>query len=393
MEPGSKRSRQASGAVQRRRAVVALIALISFIAGMAVAASSGKGTDVKESSTSLSSAAARHSAELTAETLSDRQLVGQRLIAGVTGTTVTPQLRSMIRRGETAGVILFADNFPSRAAGRRLIARLQAIKRPARLQNPLLIMADQEGGLVKRLSGAPNTSAAEMGRQGATFSLNQGRKTARNLRNVGVNVNLAPVVDVGRSGGDIAGTDRAFGSTPAEVLRSAIPFARGLEQGGVAATAKHFPGLGAARRNTDFAAQTIRISKPKLRRIDLAPYRSFIAAGGDLVMLSTAIYPAFSNKPAAFTRQIVTGELRKRLGFTGVSITDAMGTVAVRNFGATAKATLSGARAGVDLLLYTDQAAAARAGRVLLRRLRSGKLDRKSFQTSAERVLLLRAGL
>lgn len=325
--------------------------------------------------------------------LTRAQLAGQRLIAGVPGTSIPPALRRMIGRGEVAGVILFARNFPTRAAGRRLIRRLQAIKRPPRLRGPLLVMIDQEGGLVKRIGGAPAVSAAEMGRRGAAYSRRQGFLTGRNLRNAGVNVDLAPVVDVGRPGGDIANTERAFGADRQTVIRTAIPFAAGLRAAGIAATAKHFPGLGAVAVNTDFAAQTIDLPKRTLRRIDEAPYRSFIAAGGELIMLGTAIYPAFSDRPAAFTRQIAKRELRGRLGFEGVTVTDAMGTVAVSEFTSPAKATFAAAQAGVDLLLYTDYQSAIRSGNVLKRRLAAGGLKRAEFVSSAARVLALREKL
>ena len=99
------------------------------------------------------------------------------------------------------------------------------------------------------------------------------------------------------------------------VQTCALPISTGLQDGGVAATAKHFPGLGTATENTDFEAQRLALSKAQLRATDEAPYASFVAADGKLVMLSTAIYPAFSNRPAAFTRRIATGELRGRLGF------------------------------------------------------------------------------
>ena len=98
-----------------------------------------------------------------AATLAPRQLAGERIVAGLRGTGVSPQLRAAIHSGELAGVVLFAANFPSRAAGRKLIARLQAIRRPPALRDPLLIMVDQEGGQVKRVSGAPSASAEEMG--------------------------------------------------------------------------------------------------------------------------------------------------------------------------------------------------------------------------------------
>ena len=321
------------------------------------------------------------------------QLAGQRVVAGFQGTEVPAALRRTIRSGGLAGVILFAENLPTRAGGRQLVRRLQAIPRPPGLPDPLLVMVDQEGGLVKRIGGAPSASAAEMGARGAAFSRSQGRATAANLRGVGVNVDLAPVLDVARPGGTIATTHRGFGSTPSRVVATGVAFAEGLWSGGVAATAKHFPGLGAARQNTDFAVERIGLSKTMLRRVDEAPFRRFVDAGGDLVMLGTAVYPAFSPRPAAFARQIATGELRSRLGFEGVSITDAMETVAVRDFGGAAKAGTAAARAGTDLLLFADFRAAARARRALRRGLRSGALDRVAFEISASRVLRLRRQL
>jgi beta-N-acetylhexosaminidase len=328
-----------------------------------------------------------------AATLPPPQLAGERIVAGFNGTAIPPRLRTAVRRGEVAGVILFADNLPSRAAGRRLVAELQGIRRPAALRDPLLVMVDQEGGLVKRVAGAPSASAQQMGARGGAFSREQGRRTAANLRDLGVNVDLAPVLDVARPGGTIAETERGFGSTAQRVTATAIPFAAGLQQGGVAATGKHFPGLGAADANTDFAVQRIGLSKATLRAVDEAPYGAFAGIGGDMAMLSTAIYPAFSERPAAFTRSIATGELRSRLGFQGVSISDALEAASVRAFGGPAKAGLAAAAAGTDLLLFTDFDAAAKAQRALVARLRSGALDREDFQHSAQRVLDLRRKL
>jgi beta-N-acetylhexosaminidase len=318
------------------------------------------------------------------------QLAGQRIVLGFAGTQPPTMVEQMIRAGEVAGVVLFADNLPSRSAGRRLIRRLQAIPRPLGLREPLLVMTDQEGGLVKRIDGAPTGAARTMGARGAAFSREQGGLTATNLHDLGVNVDLAPVLDVARPGGTIAEADRGFGSTAAEVTATAVPFAAALQSGGVAATGKHFPGLGPARLNTDDAVQRMDFSKSTLREVDEAPYRRFVEAGGDMVMLSTAIYPALSPQPAAFSRRIATGELRERLDFKGVSITDALDTVAVRAFGGPAKVATAAARAGTDLLLYTDPNEAADAHQALLRHLRSGALSRTSFEESVRRVLSLR---
>jgi beta-N-acetylhexosaminidase len=328
-----------------------------------------------------------------ASTLPASQLAGQRLVAGLAGDGLTPRLREAIAAGRLAGVVLFADDFSTRQAGRRLIARLQAIRRPPALRDPLLIMVDQEGGLVKRVDGPPDASARQMGNRGPAYSRGQGRRTARNLRDLGVNVDLAPVLDVARPGGTIAATERGFGATAGKVTATAVPFAEGLAAGGVAATAKHFPGFGAAGENTDFAVEEIQLSKARLRAVDEAPFRAFAAAGGELVMLSTAIYPAFADEPAAFARSIATGELRGRLGFEGVSVTDALGTVAVQDFGGPAKAGLAAARAGTDLLLFNTLPQAESAWRALASSLRTKKLPRKPFEQSVQRVLDLRTSL
>jgi beta-N-acetylhexosaminidase len=367
-------------AARRRRGAVVILACLA-LAAYAVGAALGDGGEEVDRKPGV------------AETLPPRLLVGERIVVGVSGTSISPGLRAAVHQGQVAGVVLFAGNFPTRAAGRRLITQLQSIPRPPKLRRPLLVMVDQEGGQVKRLSGAPTASAVTMGTRGAAFSREQGKRTAANLRDVGVNVDLAPVLDVARPGGVIAETERGFGSNPVRVADTAVAFGGALQYGGIAATGKHFPGFGAARENTDFSVERIDLSKEELRRIDEAPYERFIAMGGKLVMLSTAIYPAFSDRPAAFTRSIATGELRRRLGFEGVTISDALETPAVEHFGPPAAAAVAGAAAGTDLLLYTRLGSAMQARRALLAKLRSGALDRATFVAAVERVLALRAEL
>lgn len=360
------------------------LALLLAALGLLAAGAFVVGTTMDGSAKSAPSAASR---------LTPGQLAGQRIVAGFPGTQPPAALRSMIRAGKIAGVILFADNMPSRAAAERLVDELAAVPRPPELRHPLLVMADQEGGLVKRLNGAPFASAQAMGARGPAFSREQGRLTGLNLREVGINVDLAPVLDVARLGGTIAETERGFGATAARVAATAVPFAAGLEAAGVAAAGKHFPGLGTAALNTDDAVQRIPLSRTTLRRTDEAPYRRFVEARGAMVMLSTAIYPAFSPRPAAFARSIATDELRGRLGFEGVSITDALDAASVRAFGGPAEAGIAAARAGTDLLLYTDHREAAATQRALLRRLRAGSLSRAEFEGSVNRVLRLRLRL
>ncbi len=325
--------------------------------------------------------------------LTIRQLAGQRLVAGFSGTEPPRALRRMVRRGELAGVVLFADNFDGWFAARHLIRGLEAIRRPPGLRDPLLMMVDQEGGEVKRLSGPPTASAARMGARGPSFSREQGVLTGRSLAAVGFNVDLAPVLDVGRRGGAISEEGRSFGASAAWVSETAVAFANGLAAAGVAATGKHFPGLGAAAVNTDFGVERIELSKPTLRGVDEAPFAAFAETGGRLVMLSTAIYPAFSERPAAFSRAVATGELRGRIGFAGVSITDALQSAAAQAFGGPAKVGRAAAGAGTDLLLFRSYRAAGQAGAALRKALRARRLPRVDFERSAQRVLDLRADL
>lgn len=291
-------------------------------------------------------------------------------------------------------MILFPDNIGSAAQTRGTLRKLQRLSRSSGVPGRLLVTVDQEGGLVKRVPGPPNASAAEMGNRGQAYARKQGKRTARLLRQHGINVDLAPVLDVARPGGAIDGERRAFGGSPKRVVRAGVRgFAAGLRSGRVAATAKHFPGIGMVATNTDFASQKVRTSKRKLRRRDEAPFKAFSRTGGELVMLSLATYTAFSDRPAAFSRSIATGELRRRLGFEGVSITDGLGAAAAQAFGSDGEIALAAAGAGVDLLLYTDWREARSARKVLRDRLRKGRLDRKGFEASVRRVLALRRKL
>ncbi len=323
--------------------------------------------------------------------LPDDQLAGARVITGFPGQHPPAALRRMISAGQLAGVILFDGNVGGLRSVRRLTSELQSIPRPAG-SPPLLVTVDQEGGLVRRLPGPPKPSARSVGARGALFAERLGRATGKSLRSMGVNVDLAPVLDLGRPGRAIFDEGRTFARNPRAVGQIGVGFARGLAAGGVVATAKHFPGLGAARLNTDNAVQRIPLSAGKLRRNDEHPYTRFVAAGGAMVMLSTAIYPALSGKPAALSRAIATGELRDRLGFRGVSITDALGSVAARAAGGPAKTSLAAASAGTDLVLYTSLGDAAKGQRALTRGLSNGSLDRAEFQASVSRILALRSG-
>jgi beta-N-acetylhexosaminidase len=369
------------------------------LAALAAAAAASAGTVLAVTPESEEPASAPRSVAVSpaaraAADLTPRQLAGQRIVCGFDGRGAPASLRRVISNGELAGVILFDDNIRSRGQVSRLTAAIQVTERPAGLGQPVLISVDQEGGQVKRLPGPPRLSAERMGRRGEAVSRAQGVATGESLREVGINVDLAPVLDVARPGGFIAEQDRGFGAKPGRVARVGVAFASGLESAGVAATAKHFPGLGSTAANTDLRPARIRLPARKLRRVDEAPYESYVAAGGRLVMVSSARYPSLGGRlPGSQSRAIATTELRERLGFTGVSISDSLEAPGARAGSSAAKVAVRAAGAGTDLLLYVHCDAGVRAAKALRRALAAGRLDRAQFEASVDRVLGLRASL
>ena len=332
------------------------------------------------------------------------QLAGQRVIWSYSGLTPPSKLLWAISHGRAAGVIFFKDNVGSNAHIAAVVKQLQAANaartNPVRL--PLLLMTDQEGGLVRRLSGPPNLSAKQIG-QSATpqnTATAQGAAVGSFMHGLGVNVNLAPVLDVYRTPGNfIDEFGRSFSNKPGVVSKLGRLFLTAMQGKGVAATVKHFPGLGAATRsqNTDERPVTLNVPLSQLRSIDEAPYKGAIAAKVKLAMASWAVYPALDKKyPAGLSAAIVLGELRNRLGFAGVTITDALEAGALKNFGTTANRARLATNAGMDLLLCSErQWQQGSAAMVALRDefVRLNPTRQANFKAAAERVLALRATL
>jgi beta-N-acetylhexosaminidase len=325
--------------------------------------------------------------------LSAARLAGEHVVFPFAGRTAPPALLARLRRGEAAGVILLGRNVGTAAELRALTRRLRQAVPPG--APPPLIMVDQEGGPVKRVPGAPVRSAPAMAATGdPAVARAEGRATARTLRAAGINVDLAPVVDVAREGAALAAEGRGFGSTAAVAGRFGAAFVRGLRDGGVAATAKHFPGFGAAASNTDFGTTTISLDARTLASVDRPPFSAAVRAGVDLVMLASAIYPALSPLPAVLSREVVEGHLRRRVRFSGVTVSDDLETPAFAPHGGARGAALLAADAGVDLLLFARTYEGAEgATRALAAAIRDGRADRDRLEAGLERVRALRGRL
>ena len=262
-------------------------------------------------------------------------------------------------------MIFFAPNIISAPQIRAVIQTLQRARLASPVHAPLLMMTDQEGGEVRRLPGPPTLSEKQIGERPDRLALARasGRAAGNELRSAGMNVNLAPVLDVFRSPGDfIDQYERSYSEDPAVVASLGAAFITAQQTTGVAATAKHFPGLGAASRgqNTDLGPVVLHQSAAQLRAVDEAPYSTAIAAGVKVVMVSWARYPTLDpTRPAGLSSKIISGELRDRLGFRGVTITDGIDAGAVLPYGDLRQRSVLAAQAGADLILCAATTPAA----------------------------------
>jgi beta-N-acetylhexosaminidase len=312
------------------------------------------------------------------------QQVGQLLVLRFAGETAPEYVRRALREQRVAGVILFRDNIRSPEQARALT---RVLRRAGR--NPL-VAVDQEGGDVRRVPWAgPVRPPAEQLAAGTVRA--DATSAARALRALGITVTFAPVADV-PSARDAALADRAYSPDPAEVGRAGRAAVTGWRAAGVAAAAKHFPGLGGASRNTDDAVSAIRRPRRALETVDIPPFRAAIAAGVPLVMVGHARYPALdARRIASQSEPIVRDLLRDRLGFRGVIVTDSMEAHASLATGSITAVSERAVRAGADLVLLTGRGSYTPVYRRLLAVARGSASFRERVREAAARVLALKA--
>ena len=333
--------------------------------------------------------------------LTPAQLAGQRVIFSYPGLTPPASLLDQISAGQAGGVIFFGENITSLTQIASVVAQLKAAHDASPVRSPLLLMTDQEGGIVRRLPGEPTLSEKQIGASAdpAAAAASAGTGAGQNLAGVGMNLNLAPVLDVYRQAGNFDDQfGRSYSSDPAIAAECGAAFVTAQQRLGIAATAKHFPGLGAATaaQNTDLGPVTLDVPLGDLRSIDERPFRSAILARVRLVMTSWAVYPALDRKlPAGLSPAIVGGELRRRLRFGGVTITDALEAGAIAGFGTPAQCGVLAARAGMDVLLCSarDVSEGQDTVAALAAALQRRALDPGQFDRALWRVLALRNSL
>jgi beta-N-acetylhexosaminidase len=286
------------------------------------------------------------------------------------------------------GVVLLGNGWLTRHTAATVTAELQ--QAACTRGEPLLIAVDQEGGIVRRLGWAPPTEAPDE-MSSPAVAHEQAAGAAAALHSVGIDIDFAPVVDTPGPAGNFEGS-RVFSNSRTWNAEMAHAFVNGLQANGVvAATAKHFPGLGLASGNTDHGRIVIRAAASKLQK-GLLPFQSAVKAGVKLVMVSTAVYPKLdgSKRPAAFSSTIINGLLRKQLGFEGVTVTDSLTAPAADRIPHTATRAML---AGSDLLIWGAESASEHGYATLLAdEAGSTRLQNRLTQAAA-RIRALKAWL
>lgn len=318
--------------------------------------------------------------------------VGQLMMAGFEGLKPPPHILAWLANGRIGGVYLFARNIQSPAQVKQLIADCRAAA-----QHPILVGIDQEGGIVARLRDGFSESPGAMA-LGAGGDCQLAEDVAfmmgREMAALGINWNFAPVADIAHQRDNPSVGTRSVGRDPRLASELVAAQIRGFQRAGVAATVKHFPGLGKSVIDTHDAPARVSGSLSYLYAEDLLPFRAAIAIGVGCVMLTHVIYEALDSElPATLSPRIVDGLLRRELGFDGVVCTDCMEMKAMTDaFGAGESAVMA-LQAGVDLVLFSHSRDSQEAAyEAVLNAALSGRICEGRIELSVSRVQALKRG-
>jgi beta-N-acetylhexosaminidase len=281
--------------------------------------------------------------------------IGQLIMAGMPGPQVDDGTEALIKGYNIGGIILFSRNIQDPLQLAKLCGQLQdmALKHHGR---PLFLAVDQEGGRVARLKEPftlfEGNSAIGRSDRPVEKAMEFGETTSREMKLVGLNMNLAPVVDVQRGELEKHLAGRSFGEDPEAVALLGRTVIASLQGNGVMAVAKHFPGLGRTSVDPHFQLPRIDIDLDEMEAINLPPFRAAVDEEVSGIMTSHAIYPAIdSGNPATLSPGILINLLREQMGFEGLIITDDLEMGAIAKQQGVAEGAFSAFQAGADILL------------------------------------------
>lgn len=277
-------------------------------------------------------------------------------------TSINNEIKGIIAKYHIGGIILFSQNFVDKIQTKKLTRDLQNVAKDSG-NLPLIIATDQEGGKVERFSFGRNKFKNNGEIKTAKEAFEKGKKIGKELKELGINCNFAPVVDVNSNPKNPVINVRSFGNDPTIVSEFGKNFLEGLHSENIIGTAKHFPGHGDTDMDSHFALPRVNKTLEQLNQIELKPFKSLTESGVDIVMSAHIELPKIETKmtiskkdgkkiflPATLSRTILNDILRKQIGFNGVIITDAMNMKAIsENFGEREAAKMA-IQAGADIL-------------------------------------------
>jgi beta-N-acetylhexosaminidase len=325
------------------------------------------------------------------------QKAGQVMMIGFDGTALTPELRAAVTDLRVGGVVIFERNVGSPEALAQLTADLQAVAL-ANGDPPLLIAIDQEGGRVARLKEARGfTEFPSAMAVAATGDPENARRMARavaaELKAVGINVDLAPDLDVNNNPDNPVIGIRSFGSDPAAVAAFGAAFAEGLQAEGLLTVGKHFPGHGDTGVDSHVALPSVAHERARLEAVEFVPFKVAIAEGIAGIMSAHITFPAIDPTPGlagTLSHKVLTGLLRNELDYDGLIFTDSleMGALAESGYPAPVAA-VTALAAGADVLVFNhDHELHRRAQALILDRLERGQLSAARLDAATRRVLI-----
>ncbi len=326
-----------------------------------------------------------------------QQKVGQLLLVGFMGTESNYSLDKVIDAVHPGGIVVFSRNI--KTARQISTLTIDAQKRSIKSSTlPLFVAVDQEGGDVLRVRTAmPLPSALSLGDTNNSKLLDEaGHETGILLKTLGFNMNLAPVLDISDPTEKTFIGTRTFGSDPARVSEMGTHFASGLEQAGVLSTAKHFPGHGGIRGDSHKETPEVDATMKEMIKNDLSPFAAMEEKMGDhwAVMLAHVSYPKLdpTGTPATFSKPIVTGILRKQMGFNGLIITDDIEMAGAEAIKDTHERALKAIEAGADMIMVAwNKRLQSEIAGSLLRAVKTGKLPESRVDESIRRIIAFKA--
>ena len=310
-------------------------------------------------------------------------------MVGFDGTEAPSSMHALIDDG-VFGAILFKRNVGTPAQVAQLIRSLKE-----RAGRPFVLAVDQEGGRVARLRGAPFTALPpmrELGRRGdEALARRAGRLLAYELRALGFDWDFAPVLDVDTNPANPVIADRSFGADPALVARLGVALGQGLEDGGVAACGKHFPGHGDTAQDSHLDLPSLPHALERLRAVELPPFAAFARAKLASLMTAHVVFEALERSvPATMSRRVLVDVMRKELGFDGVLVSDDLEMKAIAQHYSVERAVVDGTNASVDLFLVCHQVEVQRrAIDALAQAVRDGRVSEQRLDEATARLTAL----